>query len=213
MVAVPGGPYERRHGRHRATAELLDRHARGDQPRIQAVRGRRRVSRREVLEGTVSRRRARARVRRSHGAFSRRHGAERARPPGSLAAIRRAATSSLSAASAGSRRRRTREFAGGACRRSITGIEPRASARSSRTSCGSATSTARARSRPASCRDSVRGARPTWPATSRSGARTSRSARPPIHPRRRLERAGVSLRRRRRAGPVAAAADLRRAAS
>ncbi|MGH9315093.1 MAG: protein kinase domain-containing protein, partial [Vicinamibacterales bacterium] len=53
MVPVPGRIIRRRHRGTRSSARLLDRQARGHEPRVQEIRRCRRISRRRVLEGAV----------------------------------------------------------------------------------------------------------------------------------------------------------------
>ena len=115
-------------------------------------------------------------VRRSDRAFPRHDRAKRAGHLGAWQLSRRAGETSRSAAISWFEAAAYAEYAGA----SLPSIYHWFRAVGRRrdllaTSCGSATSTARGPCAPASCAASVRGARSTWPATSRSGAPISRS--------------------------------------
>ena len=177
--------------------------------RVQAVRRRRRLSRGEVLEGAVPRRRATcSRSTRPWRDFEIRPDG-RGRRRGSSAAFPKARRTSRWAASAGSRPPPTPSSPASVCRRSITGFARRIPTISSPTSCGSATSMARA---PVKA-----GERPgfgPWGTLDMAGnvkewcANAADDREPALYPRRRVERAELPLQRARCANPWERAATF-----
>ena len=167
-------------------AGLLVRQVRGHQSRIQAVRRRRRLPRSQVLEGTLPRRRSRAWLRRGHARVSATPPAGRARHHGSSAAIPDGQDDFPVGGISWFEAAAFAEFAGKSLPTLYHWYRARNIDEISSDILRLSNFEGKGPLELASAEASVRGARSTWPATSRNGAPTCGGDDAPLHPRRQL---------------------------